>query len=56
LLRSCAAAFSVWRGNGLQVAVSSGEEAVYATQRMKMNLKQESKDSQKFTSGAAANP
>jgi len=56
LLRSCAAAFSVWRGNGLPVAMSSGEEVVYATQRMKTNLKQEGKDSQKMTSGAAANP
>jgi hypothetical protein len=36
--------------------MSSGEEVVYATQRMKTNLKQESKDSQKITSGAAANP
>jgi len=30
-LRSCAVAFSVWGGNGLPVAVSIGEDVVYAT-------------------------
>jgi hypothetical protein len=35
--------------------MSSGEEVVYATQRMKTNLKQESKDSQKITGSVAKN-
>jgi hypothetical protein len=36
--------------------MSTGEEMDYAIQQMETNLKQESKDSQKIPSGAAANP